>query len=141
MSVTVFSAVTMPAKAFAACNNGQFFGLPTWYQYLETAEKSNSDGSKTCEIVGPASDDGSGRLDVTKVATLVILAVIDILLRVGGIVAFVFVFIGGAKYVQSQGDPGKEKEARATIINALIGVAITVIATGAVTFIGRTLSN
>lgn len=51
-----------------------------------------------------------------------------ILLAVGIGLAVILLIVGGIKYMTSQGDPEKAKSARAMIINALIGVAIMLIA-------------
>jgi len=45
-----------------------------------------------------------------------------------GIVLMGYLIIGGIKYATSTGDPGKMEEAQKTIINALIGFAIVVLA-------------
>jgi hypothetical protein len=114
-----------------SCSNS-FLGLPTWHKYL-TKDSS-------CTIVGP-SKQGSDQLDVAKVATRVALAVIDILLRVGGMVAFAFIVISGFKFTLSQGNPDQEKAARETAINAVIGMVITIFAVAIVSFIGDKISS
>lgn len=115
------------------CSNS-FLGLPAWYKYLEL--------DSNCTVVGPsiAKEDGSTRLDMTKVITRVSLAVIDILMRVGGMVAFGFIVYSGFRFVMSQGNPDQEKAARETAINAVIGMVITIFAIGIVTFIGNRIS-
>ncbi|HTE57396.1 MAG TPA: pilin [Verrucomicrobiae bacterium] len=71
----------------------------------------------------------------------VLLAIFEIVLYVGGIVAVVFVVYGGFLYLTSSGEPEKAKNARTTIINALIGLAITMLATAIVNLIGRNLAT
>lgn len=110
----------------AACTPGKgSLFLPTWYKYLEGKEDLADTGK--CTIVFTFPD------DVGKI----LLALIDILLRVGGLVAVVFVVYGGFNYITSQGQPDNTKSARQMIINALIGVVITTIATVIVAFVGR----
>lgn len=105
-----------------------FFGLKPWYQYL------NLDSQ--CEIVNfnifPAGGKGS---DIP----LVLLAVVDDLLRIAGIVAVGFVIYGAFQYVASQGNPDAVARAQNTVINALIGMAIAIIAVATVSFIGGRL--
>lgn len=48
--------------------------------------------------------------------------------RVSGIVAVVFVLLGGISYITSSGDAGKLKQAKNTILYALIGLAIVALA-------------
>ena len=47
---------------------------------------------------------------------------------VGGVVAAVFIVIGGAGYMTSAGDPGKLQKAKNTIIYACIGLAVVAFA-------------
>lgn len=131
-SLTMLVPASTSAAVPANCGKG-FLGFPHWYEYLEV------DGT-TCEITGPKAD-GSNRLDVSKTATRVILAIIDILLRVGGLVAFAFVVFAGFQFVLSSGDTNKEVAARNTVINAAVGMMITIFAVVIVTFVGRALSK
>ncbi len=99
-----------------------FFGLPKWYKYLPY---DLSDVTHRCEI------------QVTSIAQywLIGFALIDILLRVAGLIAIGFVVWGGIQFVTSQGEPDKTAAARSTVINALIGLVIAVAAATIVTFI------
>lgn len=106
----------------AACDKGSgSLFLPTWYKYLDTTQTPTG-----CSI----------NMDFPADVGKILLAVVEILLRVGGIVAVFFVIYGGFRYITSQGEPENTKSARQTITNALIGVVITTIATVAVSFIG-----
>ena len=51
---------------------------------------------------------------------------------IGGLVAVAVIVYGGVKYVMSQGDPGKTKQASQIIAYALIGLGVVVLA-GAIT--------
>lgn len=122
-------------KIFAsACSQSTFFGLPTWYKYIKTATITNPDGTTSCSFSNFTFWPPDNFL-------LVLLAVFDMLLIVGGIVAVVFVIIGGVQYVTSQGEPENTKHARGTIINALIGLAITIVAASLVNYLGTTLGG
>ena len=61
---------------------------------------------------------------------------VEILLRIAGLVAVVYVVMGGFKYMTSQGEPENLKQAQGTIINALIGLVIAMLATAVVNVIG-----
>lgn len=50
----------------------------------------------------------------------------------GGLVAVAVIVYGGVKYVMSQGDPGKTKQASQIIAYAIIGLGVVVLA-GAIT--------
>ena len=103
-----------------------FFGLKTWYHYLKV------DG--TCSIVDfqflPTASDG--RSDFL----LILLALVDDLLRVAGLVAIGFVIYGGILYVTSQGSPDQTQKAQSTIQNALIGLVVAILAVAFVSFLG-----
>lgn len=107
---------------FAVRNcNGNFL-LPTWHKYLD-----HDDGCRISEFNFPH--------DLTAVT----LAVVEILLRIGVLAAVGFVIYGGFMYMTSQGEPDKAANARKTIVNAVAGLVIGLLATGVVSFIGGRL--
>ncbi len=103
-----------------SCDGGL---IPTWYKHLKT-------DSTTCEIT-----------DFTFPNDLppIILAIVEILLRIGVFAAVGFVIYGGFMYMTSQGEPDKAASARKTIVNAVVGLVIGLLATAVVSFIGRQL--
>lgn len=108
-----------------------FFRMPTWYQYLEY-------DPQTCDVKFCVLGNGDNGCDKSSIP-LVLLALIDIGLRIGALVAVGFVVYGGIKFVTSQGEPDEVKGARNTILNALIGLVIAMIATPMVVFLGTRL--
>ena len=70
---------------------------------------------------------------------LIALGVIDILLRVSGMVAIWYIIYGGFKYIMSQGDPENTKNALRTITNALIGLIIVTVSVALVAFVAGKL--
>jgi uncharacterized membrane protein (DUF373 family) len=127
--LTQFAAGT--AKSVAGCTPDQTkFGIPTWYKYLP----GETDGG-ACRI---AND-----FDIAQVDALLSigLAVIEILLFVAGIVAVCYIIYGGFRYLLSQGNPENTAVAKDAIINAIIGLAIAIIASGLVRFLASTLSS
>lgn len=138
----VFVAPKARAEVAPGCGKS-FLGLPPWYKYLDvgprTVQVENQKvGSYTdpCAINGP-SDNGQFLFD--KAIPRVILAVIDIMLRIAGMVTVAFVIYGGFRYMTSQGEPDALKQAQGTIINALIGLAIAVLSVSIVSFVGGNL--
>ena len=121
--VTRFAAI--PAK----CGK-TFFGLEPWYKYLKL-------DPTTCEITNFTFFPNSNKSDVP----LILLAVVDDLLRLAGMLAVVFIIVGGFKYVTSQGNPDETSKAQSTIVNALIGLAVALVAISAVSFIGNRLGG
>lgn len=120
----------------AACGDQNFFSFPTWYKYLEQETVGRGDNARCVVEFSLRNDSGKFQGDDLL---LVILAIIDILIRVAGLVALAFILIGGIKYITSQGSPEGTKNAKDTIFNAIIGLVIAIIAASVVAFIGRTL--
>jgi hypothetical protein len=112
----------------ANCNKG-FFGLPPWYKYLQL-------DAGTCEIInfellGNGTNSG---------LVLIALAIVEMLLRIAGVVAVAFVIWGGFTYITSQAEPDKLAKARHTILDALIGLGLALLATSLVVFVGNRLA-
>jgi hypothetical protein len=108
-----------------------FLGLPAWYKYLEL--------DSNCEVVGPHQP-GSDKLDWQQAGSRIGLAVIELMLRIATMAAIAYVIYGGFRYITSQGEPDSVKSARQTITNGLIGMVISLIATGLVAFIASQLT-
>lgn len=117
---------------FACTLDQSLYGIPTWYKYLEGAEDPND---RTCRLMMD--------FDTNSANSLVSIgfAVVEIMLFVAGIVAVAFIVYGGFKYVISQGNPDSTKSAKDTILNAVIGLVIAILATAIVRFVGAELST
>ncbi len=104
---------------FAAAGDcqGGFFGFPVWYKYLK--------GADTCQP----------QLTQLNDIWLIVLAIIEIMLRIAVAVAVAYVLIGGFKYITSRANPEKTSSAKNTIVDALIGLVIAVAATAVVSFV------
>ena len=94
---------------------------------------------KICDghIVDPAQKEAAGcdkTADAGEVGN-VMQNVINIVIAVLGIVAVLFVIIGAAQYMVSQGDPAKAKKAKDTIIYAILGVVLATLAYAIVNFV------
>lgn len=94
----------------------------------------NSDFDNSCNIVNFNVLHGS---DVP----LVLLVIIDDLLRIAALVTIGFVLYGSIRYITSQGNPENTASAQSTIINALVGLVIAIIAIGFVSFISSQLGG
>src|SRR5947209_3197997 len=105
--------VTLLAAAGDKCtpNYGSFLSFPTWYRYLP----GTIDASGKCVPAATSLND----------VWLIVAAVIDILLHIAAILAVVMVVYGGFQYITSQGEPEKTGKAKGTLVNALIGLAIS----------------
>lgn len=115
------------AKVGAACTpkGGNFFLFPHWWEYL----------TSKVDDLGQCSPVFNFPNDILAVA----LAVVDILLRLAGLVAVLSIIIAGVTYITSIGSTDKATAARKRIQNSLIGLGIVLIASAAVSFIGNSL--
>lgn len=111
------------ADTVVACTptSSTFFGFPTWYRYLPGVQGTN--GACIPSIISIGN------------IWLIVAAVISMLLYVAGLISIGFIVWAGFQFITSQGEPDKIKKARDTLWDALIGLAIAIVATAAVTFI------
>lgn len=65
----------------------------------------------------------------------IITNIINLLLVVIGIIAVIMIIIGGFRYTTSAGDAGQTKSARDTIIYAVVGLVIAIMAYAIVNFV------
>lgn len=153
-TATIVHAAPAAGDPCTAARKYKFLGiLPTWYEYIQdykTIESDLPDKNSTgrnlsqvytpsCGIVHPDTSDTAD--NVRKDAVAIGLAVIDILLRLGTLVAVAAVMLGGYKYISSQGEPKNIEAAMATIVNAAIGLAIVLASTVLVAFIGHSVGG
>lgn len=125
---------SMLSSFAASCRpSGQnFFDFPTWYHYLDLAQKMEvNPATNHCEIITY----GPNRFGVGDLS-LIALALVDIAFRIAALAAVTYIIWGGIQFVIAQGEVDRTKKARQTIINALIGLVIALISVGLVTFIG-----
>lgn len=132
------------------CSKG-FFGLVPWWKYIQkeftytdpklTKFNNNSRCEIKCFNVFPKSQSNPNECgQYGSDIPYVLLAIVDNLLRIAGMVAVVFVIIGSIRYITSQGNPEDTASAQSTVINALIGMAIAIVAVALVSFIGNKIA-
>jgi len=136
--ITLIPTVSASAESAADCGkNTTFFGLPTWYKYLNFDSNCNIElTQKVVESNGTVNQS----IDFEEI-WLIALAIIEILLTLAGILAVVYVIVGGFKYVTSQAEPEKLTSAKNTIVNALVGVVIAIVASQVIAFVAAKLSS
>lgn len=124
VTLTNFGATLSDKDVQAACDTGDsLFDFPVWYKYLQIT--TEVDGETVC------SPQLTGLADVW----LIVLAVVEILLRLAVLVAVAFVLIGGFKFITSRGNPDKIQSARNSVQDALIGLVIAIAASAIVGFV------
>lgn len=121
---TVFAVMPAP---LATCSTGAtFFFLPAWYEFLQVGMVNGS-----CEVVN---------FKVPGDFLAVGLAIVDMLLRLGGLAATIAIIASGVGYITAGGDVQKVASARKRIYNGLIGLAIVFVASAFVAFLGNYLA-
>jgi hypothetical protein len=65
----------------------------------------------------------------------IISKIADIIAFLTGLAAVIFIIVGGFQYIQSSGDSGKVNSAKNTILYAVIGLVVVVVARSVVGFI------
>lgn len=90
------------------CSGGgaSLFGMPRWYDGLEC--RGGTPAIQSLEDIG-----------------IIGLNLVRMLLGVSGLVAVGFIIVGGVMMITSQGDPSGISSARGTIINAVIGLVLS----------------
>jgi len=117
----------------------RILGFPTWYRGL-----SAIDAKGECTVISPdqlntsiSSEPSNG---LQNFIWKVVLNVIEIGLFIAGYVALFFVLYGGFQFLTGGSNPGQVEKARTTILNAVIGLAISMAAIAAVNLIFRLLA-
>jgi|GEM_PF-313080 len=138
--VTVALPVTALAKVPttpADCEN-RILGMPPWFRGLVKVQKNPVSNINECIIVSPNSPDpeNSGKtIDLAGFIWRIALNVIEIGLFLAGYAALFFVLFGGFLFLTGGANPGQTEKGRVTLLNAIIGFAISTAAIGAVNLI------
>ena len=114
--------LTIFAKTAEECGARGFLDFPAWYQYLNL--------SNGCQP----------QLTNINDFWLVVAAIVEIMIRLSALFAVGLIIFGGIKIITSQGSPEGIKSGRETILNAIIGLILAIIATGAISFIAGQFS-
>ena len=112
---------------FGTCGTQMFLTIPAWYNGIV-------DGN--CEIIKPQPGDTKY---LQHTITVVILNIVTIILNVVGYASAAFIIYGGYKYMVSAGSPDGMVGARKTIMNAVIGLVISLASIAIVTTIANSI--
>lgn len=121
--VVAFSAAfSLASPAVVSANDGcstSFFGIPAWYRNLTTSD---------CEIRSISESGEAGSVSISTFIWTIVLNLADGLFRIAGVVATGFIVFAGLKYMVSQGNASAIAGAKTTLLNAIIGLIIAVLA-------------
>lgn len=123
-------AVATPTPVSAAC--GRLATFPTWYNGLTKP----GDACELKEITNDVND-GSEQVDLRTFIVRIIMNIIEMILQLVGYAAVVMLIIGGFQYITSAGDSGNMSNAKKTILNAVIGLIISLFSVAIVNVIAN----
>lgn len=110
-SVGGVALATSHAPAGAGCNE-RLLTFPAWYRGLLNSE---------CDLERP----GSSTMDLKKYIWTIVLNIVEMGLQLVGYAAVAFMLYGGTRLITSAGSPGGIASARTTLMNAAIGLVIS----------------
>lgn len=103
------------------------------FSAMQIAIMTESGAFENCNVqngVGCVTDPGN-----------LVVSLFQWIIGVSGVVAAIFVVVGGIGYMTSAGDSGKLQKAKTTIIYALIGLIIVALSEAALSFIASIINN
>jgi hypothetical protein len=114
-----------PQTTFAACND-RLLTFPAWFKGLT---------NDNCDIINPGETKGGLSGFTWRIA----LNVVEAGLQLVGYVSVGFIIAGGFKYMTSTGSSDGMAKARTTILNAVIGLGISIFSVAIVNLIAGSL--
>jgi len=139
--VTVLSVMAIGGVAFAAppCSSdakldgkdgkvGNITNAESLTQCSACVGTKMSEGNSKYDALRKCKSTSTSEMMTVDSVWPMVWTVINWVLIAVGIVCVVFIIIGGIRYATSGGDPEKTKSAKNTILYALIGLAISVLA-------------
>lgn len=113
--------VSAPQTASAVCME-RLLTFPAWYKGIVD--------SSSCAVKDPTSVGGLPAF-ISKIG----LNVVEFMLQLVGYLAVGFIIYGGFRYLTGAGDPGDIASAKKTILNAVIGLVISIFSIGIVNIV------
>jgi hypothetical protein len=129
--IPILLPATVNAQAsakYSYCNSNFFLTIPAWYNGIN---KSTANG---CEIASP-QEVGGFSVFIWKI----VLNIVEIMLNLVGYASVAFIIYGGYKYMYSAGSPDGMVKARKTIMNAVVGLVLSILSVAIVNTISGSL--
>jgi Type IV secretion system pilin len=114
--------------------DGTFLDLPSWHKYLPK-------DAATCEIKLDFYDPNKPADSSVNKLWLIAAAIIEILMRIGGLIAIIWIIRAGFQMTMSNGDPGAVKELRQRLIYTGVGLCIIILAQAIVGFVAGKIDS
>ncbi len=119
----------------AACQGASIVGIPAWYDNL-----CGPDGKTPQSPKAFANQNQGDTTGIGKFVTIIAMNIVTILLYVVGYISLAFVIWGGFKYIISGDSSNGTSAAKTTILNAIIGLIISIMAIAIVKFIAGAIT-
>jgi hypothetical protein len=113
--------IAAPQPAMAACPTERLLTFPAWYRGI---------AEDNCEIKDPNAVGG-----LSTFIWKIVLNIIEVMLQITGYISVGYIITGGFKYMTSTGTADDIVKARKTILNAVIGLILSIFSVGIVTVI------
>lgn len=124
-------ALSQTSPAYAGpCKGASIVAMPAWYEGLCKPDQKTIQSPR--DFADPNSGDKTG---LGKFATIIAMNIITILLFIVGYVALAFIIWGGYKYMISGDNSSGTSAAKSTILNAVIGLILSIMSIAIVKFI------
>lgn len=132
LAIAPIAAIALPQTALAAppsqpsdCEY-RILGMPTWFRGVVKVENGE------CIVMSPTELNPDTPADfIWRIA----LNIIEIGLFIAGYVALFFIIFGGFQFLTGGSNPAQVEKARTTILNAIIGLAISLASIAITNFI------
>lgn len=138
------SAVKCDPNELKEMRNNTLLGIPVWYKYLEGEQVEQKvptkTGFDTVTVCHPTIETKGENLPINDIL-LIIAAIMEMLTRIAGLAAFVFLIYGGFMYLTSSGNSENVGKAGTTLLNAAIGLGIAISATAFINFFAGRLAK
>lgn len=145
----MLAQAALPAGVFAAepappdkkCDVFFLLTIPAWYNGISRQATINtttgSSGQELdCEIAPPSAVGGIGAF-----IWRIVLNIVEMMLNLVGYASVAFIIYGGYKYIYGAGSPDKMVSARKTILNAVVGLIISIMSIAIVNTIAGSITK
>lgn len=125
------TVVTSPVTTVSAATNcaPRFLGIPPWYRGLTTNETASN--QEDCSKMKSPSEAGG----IGNYITTIVLNIIEAGLFIVGYISVAFILYGGFLFMTGGGNPGQIEKGRKSIMNASIGLLLSIGAIAITNFI------
>ena len=135
MGTVGLAATQSTTASAAACQGASILGMPAWHDNLCGPDGKTIQSPKTLANQNQGDTTGIG-----KFVTIIAMNLVTILLYVVGYVSLAFIIWGGFKYIISGDNSSGTSAAKTTILNAIIGLVISIMAIAIVKFIAGAIA-